>query len=115
MLASVKVGGVHEDWIIAVENLIGGSGGDTLIGDGLSNTLNGYLGNATLNGGAGHDKLIGGLGNDTFVFRHSEAGGDTIFDFAGNGATTGDQIRFEGMILQRRGLASYGLMRPTGR
>lgn len=41
------------------ENVIGGSGNDTLVGNGIANTLT---------GGNGSDTLLGGLGNDTYVF-----------------------------------------------
>ena len=50
-----------------IENVVGGSGNDTLTGDGLTNTLGGGVGNDTMTGGAGTDTLTGGAGNDTFV------------------------------------------------
>ena len=40
--------------------------------------------------------MVGGAGNDTFVFSAGQANGDAIVDFAGNGATTGDTLRFVG-------------------
>jgi peptidoglycan/xylan/chitin deacetylase (PgdA/CDA1 family) len=58
-------GGAGTDTLIAIENLTGGSGNDTLTGDAGSNVLDGGLGNDTLVGGAGDDTLIGGAGNDT--------------------------------------------------
>jgi Ca2+-binding RTX toxin-like protein len=55
---TVTVGGVAEDSIRNIENVIGGSGADTLTGDGSANLLN---------GGTGADTLQGGTGNDTYV------------------------------------------------
>ena len=42
------------------------------------------------------DALIGGAGADTFVFHVGEANGDTVTDFAGNGAGTADVLHFVG-------------------
>ncbi|MFN9285993.1 MAG: M10 family metallopeptidase C-terminal domain-containing protein, partial [Planctomyces sp.] len=66
------------------ENLIGGTGNDTLTGNALANQLS---------GGPGNDSLFGGLGNDTYLFQPAEtpetdfisealnAGSDTV-DFS---------------------------------
>ena len=68
--------------------------------DGIGNTLNnsifGNSGANTLDGGAGFDQLTGNAGNDIFVFHVGQAGGDTVVDFAGNGAAAGDQLSFFG-------------------
>jgi Ca2+-binding RTX toxin-like protein len=48
------------DTYSAIENLIGGDGGDTLTGDGGANSLLGMGGNDTLTGGLGADVLNGG-------------------------------------------------------
>jgi Ca2+-binding RTX toxin-like protein len=66
--------------IAGVENLIGGTGGDSLTGDGGANKINGNNGDDVITGGGGADNLIGGLGNDTFVYA-AGAGNDTINDF----------------------------------
>ena len=82
--ATVTVGGVAEDTIRNIENLIGGSGGDTLIGDGLVTILNGNDGADYLDGGFGNDTLTGGLGADRFVFStklDAASNVDTITDF----------------------------------
>ena len=59
-----------------IENVIGGTGNDTLTGNSLANTLTGNSGddiivgssgNDTLSGGNGRDILIGGLGVDTLL------------------------------------------------
>jgi|GEM_PF-695359 len=52
----------------AFENIVGGSGNDTLTGNSLANTLSGNGGNDTLTGGRGDDSLVGGLGDDTYLF-----------------------------------------------
>ena len=62
--AIVYVGGVAEDTMRNVENLVGGSAGDSLTGDGLDNILDGRDGHDTLSGGDGNDTLIGGAGDD---------------------------------------------------
>jgi Ca2+-binding RTX toxin-like protein len=66
--------------IAGVENLIGGTGGDSLTGDGGANKINGNAGDDVISGGGGADNLTGGLGNDTFVYA-AGAGNDTIIDF----------------------------------
>jgi Ca2+-binding RTX toxin-like protein len=50
-----------------VENLIGGSGKDTLTGSAAANVLSGGSGNDRLSGGAGNDKLTGGPCRDTLL------------------------------------------------
>ncbi|WP_342154928.1 calcium-binding protein, partial [Methylorubrum sp. SB2] len=63
--ASVSVGGVVEDKIKNVENVIGAFSADTLTGDTLANTLDGSFGDDILSGGDGSDTLIGHFGADT--------------------------------------------------
>jgi Ca2+-binding RTX toxin-like protein len=63
--ATVFVGGVAEDTIRNVENIVGGSAGDTLIGDAAANKLSGARGDDWLMGGAGADILDGGEDVDT--------------------------------------------------
>ncbi|QAU35559.1 pre-peptidase C-terminal domain-containing protein [Janthinobacterium sp. 17J80-10] len=53
------------DILIAIENIIGGAGNDTLTGDALANRLEGRNGNDNLVGGDGSDTLVGGAGFDT--------------------------------------------------
>ena len=84
------------DTLINVENVIGGSGANTLTGDGGDNvltgqggtdTLAGGSGNDTLEGGGNRDILSGGAGNDLFVFSATGDSGtstltrDVINDF----------------------------------
>jgi Ca2+-binding RTX toxin-like protein len=77
----------------SVENLIGGSGNDTLTGDANANQIDGAAGNDTLNGGLGADTLIGGAGREFFVF-NSRLGGDNI-DTLLNFNVADDTIRLE--------------------
>ena len=86
----VKVGGVNEDTVRNIENLVGGSKADTFTGDGQSNVLTGL---------GGHDVLAGKGGNDKFVYTSFKHGGDKITDFA-----HGDKFVFEGSVF---GLGTY--------
>jgi Ca2+-binding RTX toxin-like protein len=64
--ATANDGAANEkDYIITCENLIGGSGNDTLVGDNGVNKLFGNAGNDSLIGLDGKDSLQGGDGNDT--------------------------------------------------
>ncbi len=64
-----------------IENVMGGSGNDTLTGNDSGNTLEGGDGNDTLNGGLGNDtyKFSNGWGTDSI----SDSGGDNTLDFSG--------------------------------
>jgi Ca2+-binding RTX toxin-like protein len=53
------------DALVSVENVIGGSGNDTITGSAVANRLDGQGGNDTITAGAGNDVVIGGAGNDT--------------------------------------------------
>jgi Ca2+-binding RTX toxin-like protein len=65
-------------------------------GNALANAIFGNAGDNVLDGQGDADVLTGNAGNDTFVFNVGQAGGDTIVDFAGNGAGAGDSLRFVG-------------------
>jgi Ca2+-binding RTX toxin-like protein len=80
-----------------VETLVlQGSGNFSGTGNALANGIYGNSGNNTLNGGGGGDLLTGNAGNDTFVFNAGQGNGDTVVDFAGNGAAAGDALQFVG-------------------
>lgn len=72
--------------LVSIENVIGGSAGDTLSGDDGTNRLDGGAGNDVLRGLGGNDVLVGGAGSDSFGFaRLDQTGGDgadTILDFS---------------------------------
>jgi Ca2+-binding RTX toxin-like protein len=59
----------ENDTVSFCENIIGGSGGDTLTGNDFDNVIT---------GGAGADTMSGGPGNDTFVFGSASDGSDTV-------------------------------------
>jgi Ca2+-binding RTX toxin-like protein len=71
--ARVTIGGSLEDTLRNVENIIGGSGSDTIIGDALVNVLTGGGGGDILKGGLGSDILDGGIGSDTADFSDKTA------------------------------------------
>ncbi|PIE15436.1 MAG: hypothetical protein CSA68_07175 [Rhodobacterales bacterium] len=64
-----------------IENLIVGSGNDTVIGNYASNSISGNGGNDTINGAAGHDILHGNAGADLL---YGGSGGDRLFGDNGN-------------------------------
>ena len=63
-IKSRQTTGDGRDVLKEIENVNGGSGGDTIIGSKRKNILNGDSGNDKLYGGYGADILIGGLGKD---------------------------------------------------
>ena len=65
-------------------------------GNAQANIIYGNINHNVLEGGGGADILNGLGGNDNFVFRPGEANGDTIHEFAGNGAGVGDFMYFIG-------------------
>jgi Ca2+-binding RTX toxin-like protein len=76
-------GGAGFDTLIGIENVMGGTGDDTITGDGGDNILSGNagddwlwggLGNDILDGGAGNDALIGGEGIDTVTYASATGG-----------------------------------------
>ncbi len=73
-LGSSLVQSVHTDRTLKLnsagvfENIIGGTGADTLFGNSLNNTLTGGVGNDRLIGAGGNDLLLGGADNDTYIF-----------------------------------------------
>ena len=77
-----------------VENVTGGTSGDTLTGDKQDNTLIGGFGQDTLRGMDGDDTLMGGPGNDTLgddanSNDDEEAGDDTLMGGAGDDTLKG--------------------------
>ncbi len=82
--------GESDDVEYSVENITGGSAGDTLTGSTASNTIKGGLGNDVINGGAANascaadkDTLQGDDGNDTFDMTAATDCGDVVM--GGNG------------------------------
>jgi trimeric autotransporter adhesin len=80
-----------------VETLVlQGSAAANGTGNALANAIFGNSGDNLLDGQGGADVLTGGAGNDTFVFVVGQGNGDTVVDFAGNGAAAGDSLKFVG-------------------
>ena len=72
-----------------IENLIGGSGNDTLFGNALNNRITGNAGNDTIHGLQGDDTLLGGLGDDIYVFAAATAAEvDTVTESSNQGTDT---------------------------
>jgi Ca2+-binding RTX toxin-like protein len=71
------------DVLVGIEDLVGGSGDDTLGGDLGANELSGGGGDDTLHGGVGSDVLLGGDGSDTADFRHYLGGITATLDSSG--------------------------------
>ncbi len=88
----VTVGGVAEDTIRNIENLIGGSGNDTFIGDAMANNFSGGEGDDTLQGGAGNDTLNGGFDDDTVLFSGNLAEYSISYDFKNKTYTVTDLV-----------------------
>ena len=71
-----------------IENVVGGTQGDTITGDGANNILDGLAGADNLDGGAGNDLIYGGGGSDTVI---GGEGADSLFAGAGDDVIyTGD-------------------------
>jgi len=87
----------------AIENVIGGSGNDTITGNSLANNLNGGPGNDTLNGATGHDTLVGGHGNDTYSFATATTAGNTIISEVGSNGV--DTISFSSITSATSGMS----------
>jgi Ca2+-binding RTX toxin-like protein len=65
-------------------------------GNALANSIFGNSGDNMLDGQSSADVLTGNAGNDTFTFIIGQGNGDTVVDFAGNGAAAGDSLHFIG-------------------
>jgi len=87
-------GEAQGDTLVAIENLSGSQGNDTLAGDAGANTLQGWAGSDVLRGGAGADRLDGGAGTDTASY-YTGTTGVTVNLAAGKGsggAAQGDTL-----------------------
>jgi len=61
-------GAAGNDTLAGIENVLTGSGNDSLTGDGLANHLSSSSGNDTIRGGEGNDTLDGGAGVDLLSY-----------------------------------------------
>jgi len=92
----VAVSGTQNDILSGIENIISGSGNDTITGNDLANILSGGAGNDSLDGGLGNDYLSGGAGSDTLI---GGGGNDTLEGGPGadslvGGAGTADTVTY---------------------
>jgi len=78
LAAQLSADGIFTDTLASIENATGSAFADRIVS------------------GAGANVLEGRDGNDTFVFQRGLANGDTVVDFAGNGAAPGDAFEFVG-------------------
>jgi Ca2+-binding RTX toxin-like protein len=86
------LGGTGNDTITGssiAESIAGGSGNDSLTGEAGADSLTGDAGNDTLVGGLGQDTVTGGAGNDLFVVLADEVSANTY-----NGDADFDLIDF---------------------
>lgn len=68
--------------VVNFENIVGGSGNNTLTGSNVANSISGGAGNDRIIGLSGDDTLTGDAGADVFVFNTLVAeGADTVTDF----------------------------------
>ena len=77
---------IDTDALLNIENVIGGSGGDTITGDGNVNILHGAEGIDTIHGAGGNDFVYGDGGNDVVA---GDAGNDYVNGGAGNDTIIG--------------------------
>ncbi|MFL5324673.1 MAG: PQQ-dependent sugar dehydrogenase [Microvirga sp.] len=78
LAAQLVADGIFTDTLASIENATGSAFADRIVS------------------GAGANVLEGRDGNDTFVFQRGLATGDTVVDFAGNGAAPGEAFEFVG-------------------
>ena len=96
--------------ITSIENVVGGSAGDTLIGD---------AGDNTLTGGGGDDTLVGGGGNDTAVYTTTLLFTDVVFTagegWSVNGGVAGGNDNLEDIAFVEHNGGRYVLIdKPAG-
>ncbi len=94
---TMSLAGTAEDILVNFENIIGGSGNDSITGDANNNILNGGDGDDILTGGSGNDTIDGGAGNDII---NGGDGNDVLMGGLGNDTIdggTGDDVITGGM------------------
>jgi serralysin len=69
-----------------INNIIAGSGADSITGNAADNVIHGGAGNDAISGGIGNDRLYGDAGNDTLI---GDSGNDFLDGGAGTNVLTG--------------------------
>jgi hypothetical protein len=88
--ANDGITGEHDNVRNDVEDVLGGSGADTLVGNGKANRLDGRAGNDRLTGLGGSDALLGGPGADRLQGRDAARFRDMLNCGPGGGAAIAD-------------------------
>jgi Ca2+-binding RTX toxin-like protein len=88
--SATGLGTGNDDALVSIENIIAGTGNDTLTGSDDSNELSGGSGNDAIDGGASDDSLLGGSGSDTYLYNLGD--GDDVIEDWGD-ATAVDAIQ----------------------
>src|SRR5690606_32387861 len=91
--AQSVVGGAVRLASLDIENILGGSGADTLRGGTGSGTVDGGAGNDVLQAWAGADTFIGGGGNDLLTFAAWNFGVTVSLALSGVQAVAGGSVR----------------------
>jgi Ca2+-binding RTX toxin-like protein len=124
-------GDAQGDTYVAVENVNGSQGNDSLIGNAGANTLAGWGGDDVLRGSAGADRLDGGAGIDTASYytgtigvtvnlatglgSGGEAQGDTFVSVENvTGSTAADEITGSALANVLNGVAGQDVLRGGG-
>ncbi|MCA0919823.1 M10 family metallopeptidase [Pseudooceanicola nanhaiensis] len=92
----------------------GGSGDDTLLGLGGNDTLYGGIGNDVLDGGIGSDSMVGGSGDDIIRETTGGIGSDTMNGGSGNDTVDWSALSLGGATFDLgAGTASLGISTET--
>ncbi len=86
---------IGNDTLINIENVLGGSGNDTLTGNGGDNRLEGGSGDDTITGGGGNDTIVAGSGTDTTVYAVPLTAANITPVADGDPGTTGNQAGWQ--------------------
>ena len=93
--AVATAAGSGTDTLSAIENLVLGSGNDTVSGNDTANLIYGGLGDDVLAGGGGNDAILGGDGDDAIS---GDGGADFMFGGIGNDRFVVDTYAGEAVV-----------------
>lgn len=89
-----STGGAGSDTVSGFENLLGGSGNDTLTGSSIGNQIDGGAGNDIITGGGDIDALDGQEGSDVYIIASTADHQNAEINDTGNAGT--DELRYTG-------------------